>query len=87
MDGVGRKPAPAESSKLREISGDELQQIRTAHETWLQTDENEGEQADLSHAYLQGADLSGAKHVVHIDKMNAGGDVVDQSHVDYAVVT
>ncbi len=58
MNGVGRKPAPAESSKLREITGDELQEILAAHQTWLKTDKKEGQRANLGDADLQGVDLS-----------------------------
>ncbi len=55
------EPAPdaaqEEGAKLREVSEDELEQILAAHETWLETDGKEGNQADLSQTDLQGANL------------------------------
>ncbi len=63
------EPAPDAAqdvgAKLREVSKEELKQILAAHETWLETGGEEGKQADLSRANLQGAilvsaDLQGA---------------------------
>ncbi len=68
MDDVDKKsedeaaePAPDaakdEGAELRKVSEDELKQILAAHETWLETDGEEGKRADLSRTDLQGADL------------------------------
>ena len=57
MDDVGKKPAQTEAANLREVSEEELQQILAAHKTWLETDGQEGKQAFLDLADLQGADL------------------------------
>ena len=55
-----RDAAQEEGAKLREVSEEDLKLILAAHKTWLETDEKEGKQADLSRTNLQGADLSGA---------------------------
>ena len=80
MDGVGRKPTPAESPKLRAISGDELQQVLAAHQTWLESDGTQGEPADLSGAYLQGAELGGAK----LQRANLQGADLQEADLDQA---
>jgi hypothetical protein len=45
---------------MREISPEELSKILKEHETWCDTDEYEGEKADLSGANMFTANLSGA---------------------------
>ncbi len=49
-----RDAAQEEGAKLREVSEEELKRILAEHETWLETDGKEGEQADLSRTDLQG---------------------------------
>ena len=55
------EPAPdaaqEEGAKLREVSEEELEQILAAHKKWVETGGEKGEQADLSLANLQGANL------------------------------
>ena len=57
------EPAPdaaqEEGVELRHVSEEELKRIVTAHESWLETDGKEGEQADLSRTDLQWANLQG----------------------------
>ena len=75
MDGDDKEPEDAttdpapgaaqeEGAKLREVSEDELKQILADHQRWVETrgkeGEEEGRQADLIGAKLQGADLGGA---------------------------
>ena len=58
------EPAPDaaqdEGAKLREVSSDKLKQILAAHKTWLETDGEQGTQADLSRTNLPGAFLNKA---------------------------
>ncbi len=55
-----RDAAQEEGAKLREVSEEELKQILAAHETWLETDGEEGKRADLSRTDLQDANLESA---------------------------
>ncbi len=64
-----RDAAQEEGAKLREVSEEELKQILTAHETWLETGGEKGKQADLSRTDLQGADLV----VANLQGANLGG--------------
>ncbi len=43
-----RDAAQEEGAKLREVSAEELKQILAAHKTWLETDGEAGEPADLA---------------------------------------
>lgn len=52
------QPDEGERPQLRELSQDELKQILTAHEKWVQSDGKDGERADLDYANLQNADLT-----------------------------
>ncbi len=52
-----RDAAQEEDAKLREVSEEELKRILVAHETWLETGEEKGKQADLFRTNLQGANL------------------------------
>jgi hypothetical protein len=45
---------------MREITARELSKILQEHKKWIDTDEEEGEKADLSHANLSRANLNGA---------------------------
>ena len=45
---------------MREINASELSKILKEHKRWCDTDEEEGEKADLSHANLSRANLSRA---------------------------
>ena len=45
---------------MREITVSKLSKILKEHERWCDTDEDEGEKANLSEANLSDADLSGA---------------------------
>ncbi len=59
------EPAPdaaqEEGAKLREVSEEDLKRILAAHEAWVETGGEKGEQADLSDANLSDANLNGAK--------------------------
>ncbi len=72
------EPAPDaalnEGAELREVSEEELKQIRAAHETWLETDVKEGTRAHLRSANLQGANLSFANlEGADLEKANLQG--------------
>ena len=44
----------------RKVTPDELREVLNRHKQWIDTDEEEGERADLREADLQGANLQGA---------------------------
>ncbi len=69
-----RDAVQEEGAKLREVSEDELEQILAAHKTWLETDGEEGKQADLSRTDLRGDRLLGTSlREANLQGANLGG--------------
>ena len=60
---------------MREINASELSKILKEHKRWCDTDEEEGEKADLSHANLRGA-------VAVFDDVGWNVEIIRQEH-DY----
>jgi len=56
-----QEPGAPKEPPYKEVSETELKRVLAEHEKWLQTDGEEGAQANLREADLQGADLHGAK--------------------------
>jgi hypothetical protein len=56
-----QEPGAPKEPPYKEVSETELKRVLAEHEKWLQTDGEEGAQANLREADLQGADLRGAK--------------------------
>jgi hypothetical protein len=70
---------------MRKITAGELCKILKEHKRWLDTDEDEGERADLSRADLINADLSGAD-LINADLSGADLEKADLSRADLSEV-
>ena len=62
---------------MREITAGELSKILKEHERWIDTDEDEGEKADLSYANLKKANLKKAK----LDQANLSGANLSEANL------
>ena len=65
---------------LRRISKEELTEILSEHEKWLDSNGKEGKRADLSYRNLRKADLSGA----HLSEANLSGANLSRANLSVA---